>query len=94
MNTKTPAPYPTPSPADFEALRARLGLSVDGLARYLGAPVTTVRKWTTGKRVPPAAVAYLVHVLGTIEALAPAVHAALMPMADAAPRRGRPPKQV
>lgn len=90
MNKKTPAPYPTPAPADFEALRARLGLSMEGFARYLGTPVHTVRKWTTGERVPPAAVARLLDVLGTVQALAPGVHAALLPDPGTLPRRGRP----
>jgi DNA-binding transcriptional regulator YiaG len=84
---ETTTPCPTPSPADLESLRARLGLSVPGLAAYLGAPDPTLRKWMNGTRTPPAAVARLVEVLGLVEALAPAVHAALMPSRR---RAGRP----
>ena len=85
MTDKKPQ-TPTPAPPNtFEALRARLGLSVAGLAAYLGAPVPTVRKWLNGDRVPPAATTRLIEVLGLIEALAPSVHAHLMPSAPAAP---------
>lgn len=91
-STRTPAPCPALPPGHFDALRARLGLSMHGLALYLGAPVHTVRKWATGERVPPAAVVRLVEVLGLVEALAPAVHAALIPAAADIPRRGRPTK--
>jgi DNA-binding transcriptional regulator YiaG len=98
MTTKTPktkkpaAPVATLQPGHFDALRARLGLSLHGLALYLGAPVHTVRKWSTGERMPPAAVLRLLDVLTIVETLAPGLHAALLPTAADAPRRGRPPK--
>jgi hypothetical protein len=41
--------------------------------------VPTFRKWRDGARAPSAAVVRLLDVLGTIEALAPSIHAALVP---------------
>lgn len=57
----------------------RLHLDEEGAAHYLGVPVHTVRKWLTGERVPGSAVTRLVQVLGIIEAMAPDLHASLLP---------------
>jgi DNA-binding transcriptional regulator YiaG len=61
------------------ALQARLGLSAQGMAVYLGVPLPTWRNWRDGHREPPAVVGRLLEVLGTVEALAPAIHDHLMP---------------
>ena len=58
---------------------ARLGLDEPSAADYLGVPVYTLRKWATGERVPSASAIRLLDVLGTIEALAPALHAGFLP---------------
>lgn len=58
----------------------RLSMSDTMLSTYLGCPVHTVRKWLTGERQPSAAVIRLLDVLGTVEALAPDLHASLVPI--------------
>jgi DNA-binding transcriptional regulator YiaG len=63
----------------LSALQARLGLSAQGMAVYLGVPLPTWRNWRDGHREPPAVVGRLLEVLGTVEALAPAIHDHLMP---------------
>jgi len=63
----------------LEALSKRLDLDEFGMAAYLGVTVTTYRHWAAGDRQPGAAVIRLLEVLGTIEALAPVIHDALMP---------------
>lgn len=70
---------------------ARLDLDEVRAASYLGVPVFTLRKWATGDRHPGAAVIRLLDVLGTIEALAPAIHSAFLPpVSTVTPRtRGR-----
>lgn len=65
----------------FTDLIARLGLDEPRAAAYLGVPVYTLRKWIKGERAPSAATLRLLEVLGLIEALAPAIHAALVPVA-------------
>ena len=57
----------------------RLSMSDVALSDYLGCPVPTVRKWLYCERQPSAAVVRLLDVLGTIEALAPDLHASLVP---------------
>ena len=59
----------------------RLGLTAQGAADYLGVPVTTIRKWIDGTRTPGAAVIRLLDVLGIVEAIAPSIHAAMLPTA-------------
>jgi len=58
---------------------ARLGLDENRAAQYLGVPVYTLRKWANGERAPSASAIRLLDVLGTLEALAPALHAAFLP---------------
>lgn len=82
--------------ADLLAMIDRLALTDTRAAGLLGVPVFTLRKWIAGQRAPSAAAVRLLAVLGTLEALAPNVLAALTPPPDAAPTRGagRPPKQL
>jgi transcriptional regulator with XRE-family HTH domain len=49
------------------------------LAEYLGVPQTTLSNWQNGTRTPSQSCLRLLDVLGTIEALAPTIHAALLP---------------
>jgi transcriptional regulator with XRE-family HTH domain len=85
----------TPQNAGFNArLRdtaERLNLNDSQLAEYLGVPVYTVRKWLTGTRTPAAVAVKLLDVLGTLEAVAPAIHAALLP-APVVKRKSSPEK--
>jgi predicted transcriptional regulator len=93
--TQNAPTYTTPTAAQFEALRARLGLSIEGLAAYLGTPVNTVRKWSKGTRAPGATVARLIEVLAMVETMAPALHAALIPGApEHAERPARAPRRT
>jgi DNA-binding transcriptional regulator YiaG len=88
-------PRTEPAPGTFAArvreTVARLNLDEPRAAAYFGVPVFTLRKWTTGEREPGAAVIRLLDVLGTLEALAPALHDSFLPpVAQASPRtRGR-----
>lgn len=77
--TVRPDPAPGSFAADIHALVDRLGLNDPRAAAYLGIPVFTFRKWVTGERQPSAAVLRLFDVLGMVEAMAPALHAALLP---------------
>ena len=63
----------------FTHLMERLHLDEPSAADYLGVPVFTFHKWATGERKPSAAVLRLLDVLGTVEALAPALHAGFLP---------------
>jgi DNA-binding transcriptional regulator YiaG len=63
----------------LRALRERLGLTPGQAAAYLGVPLATWRHWHDGMREPPAAVDRLLEVLGIVEALAPDIHARLLP---------------
>jgi hypothetical protein len=65
----------------LRALRERLGLTPGQAAAYLGVPLATWRHWHDGMRSPPAAVDRLLDVLGVVEALAPDIHARLLPQA-------------
>jgi transcriptional regulator with XRE-family HTH domain len=78
------------APSDrLKAIADRLGLDDTRLAKYLGVSVSTLRHWTIGTREPAAVVDRLLDVLGMMEALAPSLHAQLLP--SPAPKRGRPP---
>ena len=77
---------PAKSPL-FVDLMARLDLNEARAAAYFGVPVFTYRKWLSGERAPSASVMRLVEVMGMVEALAPGLHAALLP--EPVPR-GRP----
>ena len=71
-------PAPTPTRTPMYALRARLRLTPQQMAAYLGVPLATYRKWEMGTRLPTAAVSRLIDVLGLIETHAPALHARLI----------------
>lgn len=82
----------TPHAAAFKALRHRLNLGPQGLADYLGLTVHAVRKIENGTRAPSGPLARLVDVLGMVEAMAPALHAAMIPQgaqAQSAPKPKR-----
>lgn len=73
----------------FQHLMQRLHLDDTQAADYLGVPVFTFRKWASGERTPSAAVLRLLDVLGTIEALAPALHAGFLPTESSHVRKSR-----
>ena len=95
MNTapSVPAAPLTPAAQFAEALGAfvaRRALDEPSAAGLLGVPVYTLGKWIAGTRAPSAAAVRLLDVLGTLEAIAPAVLEALTPAAaPAAPKRPR-----
>ena len=72
-------------PGNFQlrlsATMTRLGLTAQGAADYLGVPVPTIPKWIDGTRTPGAEVIGLLDVLGIVEAIAPSIHAAMLPTA-------------
>jgi hypothetical protein len=73
---------------DLLAFIERRALSEARAAGLLGVPVFTLRKWTAGHRSPSAAAVQLLAVLGTLEAIAPDVLAALTPPDAVAPTKG------
>ena len=84
-NTRKPrSARPDPAPDTFAArvrdTMHRLNLDEREAADYLGVPVFTLRKWTTGERQPGAAVLRLFDVLGMVEAMAPALHESFLPV--------------
>lgn len=90
MTNKKPAQNPDFAPA-LGALLTRHQLTEDQSAGLLGVPVFTLRKWQAGTRAPSAAAVRLLDVLCTLEALAPALLAALIPapVAVVPAKRGR-----
>lgn len=93
-NTRKPrSPRPDPAPDTFAArvrdTMHRLNLDEREAADYLGVPVFTLRKWTTGERQPGAAVLRLFDVLGMVEAMAPALHGSFLPPVSTTPPRKR-----
>jgi len=81
----------TPYATALLALMHRHGLDETRAAALLGVPVFTLAKWLAGTRAPSAAAVRLVDVLGTLEALAPAIFSAFLPpVSTVTPRkRGR-----
>ena len=77
--TVRPDPAPDTFAAQVRDTMHRLNLDEPRAADYLGVPVFTLRKWATGERQPGAAVLRLFEVLGIVEAMAPALHASLLP---------------
>lgn len=74
------------TPENMKAWQARLGLSEQAMAAYLGVPAATLRKWANGTRTPDSAPLRLFAVLDLIERCAPDLHAALISAArDTAP---------
>lgn len=74
------------------ALAARHDLTDAGLAKLLGVPQTTARKWLDGAREPSAAAYRLIDVFSTLDAIAPGLMTVFLP----APRahQGRPRRTV
>jgi plasmid maintenance system antidote protein VapI len=73
---------------------ARLALDEPRAADYLGVPVYTLRKWITGERVPSASAIRLLDVLGTVEALAPALHAGFLPSESRHVKKSAPKQSI
>lgn len=81
----TPAPSPeTFGPAEFRAIRERLGLSAAGMGALLRVNGRTIRKWEAGDRAIPGLAAMA---LGLLLRLDQAALAAAL--AAVAPKRGR-----
>ena len=66
-------------PDTIKALRARHNLSEAATADYLGVTVHALRKWANGTRAPESSALRLIEVLAMVEALAPGLHAAMLP---------------
>jgi len=60
-------------------LRTRLGLSVAQMAYYLGVSAHTIIKYENDTRHPGGALLRLIEVMQTLEVMAPAIHAHMMP---------------
>lgn len=86
------------TPIDLKTWQADLGLSELAMARYLGVPLSTYAKWTSGARVPDSATLRLFGILQRIGRVYPILQGELVAEARAAapdvPRRprGRPAK--
>ena len=65
--------------ARLRATMARLNMNQSQMARYLGVPQGTICNWLSDTRAPSLVVARLLDVLGTLEAIAPQIHAGFMP---------------
>ena len=76
MKTQTNTPV---TPDTLKALEARLSLSQQSAADYLGVTIHAYRKWRNGTRAPESSAVRLIEVLGMVEALAPDLHAAMLP---------------
>jgi predicted transcriptional regulator len=79
------------TPETLKSIKARLNLSDNGLADYLGVTVHAVRKWCAGTRAPESSALRLIDVLALVETMAPDLHAVLIPAVHggqaAAPKR-------
>ena len=73
---RAPTRQATPTVPQLEMLTLRLGygLSAAAMARYMGVPVFTYRKWEAGTREPNASVLRLLEVLRLISDHAPKLH--------------------
>ena len=79
----------------FTLMAARLGLDETRAAGLMGVPVYTWRKWANGQRQASASAYRVLELLAMMEALAPDLLAALVPVPTVkpkAPRAGRKPK--
>lgn len=70
---------PNPTVERIRGLMQRLGMNQAQMAAYLGVPQGTIGNWLGGTRSPNAVVVRLLDVLGMVEALAPGLHAGMMP---------------
>lgn len=73
----------------FARLAARLGLDETRAAGLMGVPVYTWRKWASGQRQASASAYRVLDLLAMMEALAPDLLAALVPVATVKPARSR-----
>jgi DNA-binding transcriptional regulator YiaG len=91
----TPVKIPVPGTLAERVRHTLERLHLDDIrgAEYLGVPVFTVRKWTTGEREPGAAVARLLDVLGMVEAMAPALHESFLPVESSHVKKSRTKKE-
>lgn len=90
MTTQTPE-----FTAAVRDLMARRALDDSRAAALLGVPVPTIRKWIAGTRAPSAAAVRLLEILGTLEAIAPALFDHFLPAPAVAVKKqktGRPRK--
>ena len=62
------------SQLEMMTLRRGYGLSAAAMARYMGVPVYTYRKWEAGTREPTASAVRLLEVLSLIYTHAPKLH--------------------
>lgn len=72
-------PLNVESAQNIGAMRARLGLTLQECAEYLGVPLVTLVKWENGTRTPGSAAKRLFEVLGMIEVIAPDLHEHFLP---------------
>ena len=80
----------TPSfAARLTGYSARHALDDARTAEALGVPIYTARKWINGTRAPNAAAVRLLDVLETLEALAPALHNAFLPVESSHVKKSR-----
>ena len=66
----------------IRAVMERKGWNQARMGEYLGVPQGTIANWLLGNRKPSASVVRLLDVLGTVEALAPAIHSTFIPTKD------------
>lgn len=81
--------------AAVRGLIDRHSLTEPRAAGLLGVPVPTIRKWLAGTRAPSASAVRLIEILGTLEAIAPAIFDSLLPAPTAPAEKragGRPRK--
>ena len=83
MNNTNPAPAGQFAAA-VRGLIDRHNLTEPRAAGLLGVPVPTIRTWIAGTRAPSASAVRLIEILGTLEAIDPAIFDSLLP-APAAP---------
>ena len=74
-------------PKDLKPWREQRGWTEQQAARYVGTRQATYKNWELGTRKPPAMLWRLINVLGTVELLAPAIHATMLPGDDRRPGR-------
>lgn len=85
MTTETTTTTENP----FARLAARMHLDELQAAGLMGVPVHTWRKWTTGQRQASASAYRVLDLLAMMEALAPDLLAALVPVPTVKPARAK-----
>lgn len=68
-----------PTIKKIKAIALKYNMDQTQMALYLGVPKPTLVQWFQGNRKPSSSVARLIEVMGILETLAPAIHAALLP---------------